>query len=541
MLRIQSLGPDTAYVNAGGMITMEGEPRLEHGLTAMAVRNGRIVGLGADASMRQMAPGATVVDLEGAVVMPGLIDCHNHFLRTTLGWDSLQLADVRYIGELLETVGEQAREMPRGEWMVCSSRWHETKLAEKRMPTAEELDQVAPNNPIYMPRGGHVVVTNSLGLQRAGIAHISEDPPGGEYVRDASGRLTGMLLERPAFAALTRQLPQPSAQQRQDSIRAGIAAYNRVGITGVREPGLLANDIRDFQSVIPQEQSIRVSLMWRVDMSVSPEEQRQWVDGLAPISGFGSEWLDIWGLKIVMDGGVEAAYLHHPYANNPDFRGIPFTTTDNLKALLHGAHGMGWKIGVHVAGDASMDMVLDAFEQVDVEMSVGSRGHALEHAFSPVPGAIERTRDLGIAVTLQHALVYSLAGNMVTYWGDQRAADCTPSRAWLDSGTVTGAGTDSPVTNYDPWLNVYGFATRDTEVAGVLGPQHRISIAEALKAYTVGSATVQGQQDYLGSLAEGKAADFICLDRDPLASTPEQVRSMDVKRTVIGGRQVHPR
>ena len=262
---------------------------------------------------------------------------------------------------------------------------------------------------------------------------------------------------------------------------------------------------------------------------------------LAPISGFGSEWLDIWGLKIVMDGGVEAAYLHHPYANNPDFRGIPFTTTDNLKALLHGAHGMGWKIGVHVAGDASMDMVLDAFEQVDVEMSVGSRGHALEHAFSPVPGAIERTRDLGIAVTLQHALVYSLAGNMVTYWGDQRAADCTPSRAWLDSGTVTGAGTDSPVTNYDPWLNVYGFATRDTEVAGVLGPQHRISIAEALKAYTVGSATVQGQQDYLGSLAEGKAADFICLDRDPLASTPEQVRSMDVKRTVIGGRQVHPR
>ena len=539
MARIQSLDPDISYVNAGGMITMEGEPRLERGLTAMAVRNSRIVGLGNDASIREMSPGATMVDLEGAVVMPGLIDCHNHFLRTTLGWDSLQLANVRSIGELLETVGEQAREMPRGEWLVCSSRWHETNLAERRMPTAEELDQVAPHNPIYMPRGGHVVVTNSLGLQRGGIAHGSENPPGAEYTRDASGRLTGMLLERPAYAALTRQLPQPSAQQRQDSIRAGIAAYNRVGITGVREPGLLASDIRDFQAVISQEQSIRVSLMWRVDMSISPEEQRQWVDSLAPISGFGNEWLDIWGLKIVMDGGVEAAYLHQPYANNPHFRGIPFTTTDNLKALLHGAHDMGWKIGIHVAGDASMDMVLDAFEQVDRETPVGSRGHALEHAFSPVPGAIERTRDLGIAVTLQHALVYSLAGNMVAYWGDQRAADCTPSRAWLDSGTVTGAGTDSPVTNYDPWLNVYGFATRDTEVAGVIGPQHRISIAEALKAYTVGSATIQGKQHELGSLAESKAADFICLDRDPLASTPEQVRGMEVKRTVIAGREVY--
>ena len=106
MARIQSLDPDISYVNAGGMITMEGEPRLERGLTAMAVRNGRIVGLGNDASIREMSPGATMVDLEGAVVMPGLIDCHNHFLRTTLGWDSLQVADVRSIGELLETVGE---------------------------------------------------------------------------------------------------------------------------------------------------------------------------------------------------------------------------------------------------------------------------------------------------------------------------------------------------------------------------------------------------------------------------------------------------
>ena len=540
MLRVQSLGPEAVYVNAGGMITMEGSPQLEHGLTAMAVRDGRIVALGPDASVLEMAASAPVVDLEGAVVMPGLIDCHNHFLRTTLGWDSLQVADVRSIGELLETMGQQARETPPGEWLVCSSRWHETNLAEKRMPTAAELDQVTPNNPVYLPRGGHVVVTNSLGLQRAGISHGSEDPPGGEYVRDASGRLTGMLLERPAFAALGRLLPQPSDEERQDSLRAGIRAYNQVGITGVREPGLLANDIRDFQAVMPGEQSMRVSLLWRVDLSISPEEQRRWVDGLAPASGFGDQWLDIWGLKIVMDGGVEAAYLHQPYANNPAFRGIPFTTTDNLEALLQSAHQMGWKVGVHVAGDASFDMVLDAFQRVDGQTSIGGRGHSLEHAFSPVPGAIERTRDLGLAVTLQHALVYSLAGNMVAYWGNQRAADCTPSRAWLDSGAVIGAGTDSPVTNYDPWLNVYGFATRDTEVAGVIGPEHRISISEALKAYTVGSATVQGQQDWLGSLGLGKAADFICLDRDPLACTPDQVRATEVKRTIVGGRQVHP-
>jgi len=295
-----------------------------------------------------------------------------------------------------------------------------------------------------------------------------------------------------------------------------------------------------FQAVIPQEKSIRLSLMWRVDMSASPEEQREWIEGLAPISGFGDQWLDIWGLKVVMDGGVEAAYLHQPYANNPHFRGIPFATRDNLKALLEGAHQVGWKVGVHVCGDAAMEMVLDAFQEVDRQSAIGTRGHALEHAFSPVPGAIERTRDLGIGVTLQHALVYSLAGNMVSYWGSQRAADCSPSRAWLDSGTLTGAGTDSPVTSYDPWLNVYGFATRDTEMAGIIGPEHRISIAEALHCYTVGSAAILGQEQELGSLSQGKAADFICLDRDPLTSTPDQVRQTMVKRTVVGGRQVFP-
>jgi len=209
-----------------------------------------------------------------------------------------------------------------------------------------------------------------------------------------------------------------------------------------------------------------------------------------------------------------------------------------LHAILEQAHGLGWRVGVHVVGDAAMDMVLEAFERLDASTGAGAGGHALEHAFSPAANAVERTRDLGLGVTLQHALVYSLAGNMRTYWGDQRAADCTPARAWLDSKVVVGAGTDSPVTNYDPWQNIYGFATRDTDVAGVLGPEHRISVAETLQAYTVGSATVLRMDDTIGSLAPGKAADFIGLDRDPLSVPVSEVRHTAVKRTIVGGEQV---
>jgi predicted amidohydrolase YtcJ len=540
MLRVLSLSPDAVFLNASGMFTMVDPIRLDRDLTALAVKDGRIIAMGPDAALTQMAEGAEVIDLQGAVVMPGLIDCHNHFLSTALGWNRVQLAEATSIGELLEAIGQRVQETPPGQWVLCASRWHETNLAERRMPTAEELDRVAPNHPVYLPRGGHVVVTNTQGLQIAGITPNASNPPGGEFVRDAAGRLTGMLLEPPAFSRLTRLLPEPTEADRRQAIQAGIRAYNRVGITAIREPGVTATDVRSYQAVVPQEQALRASLMWRVDLSTAPEQRRAWLEGLAPISGFGNQWLDVWGLKVLLDGGVEGGYFREPYANNPQFRGFPFLTQEHLETLVEQAHGLGWRVGLHVVGDAAMEMVLQAFHRVSTHSRTYDRGHTLEHAFSPVPGAMERTRDLGLGVTLQHALVYSLAGNMQSYWGQQRAADCTPARAWLDSGVLVGAGTDSPVTHYDPWLNIYGFATRDTQVAGILGPQHRIAVAEALRAYTVGSAQILRWDNVLGMLAPGKVADCICLDRDPLAVPVDQVRNVRVTRTVVHGRQVFP-
>ena len=540
MASIQSLEPEVVFLNAGGMFTMEGRTELDRRLTAMAVRDGRIVALGTDDSVTQIAGSVSSIGLNGAVVMPGLIDCHNHFLRTALDRNRVQLDSARSIDDLLEVIARRAQSAQPGEWILCSSRWHETNLAERRMPTAAELDQAVPGNPVYLPRGGHVVVTNSLGLQQAGIDDDSANPPGGTFVRNADGELTGMLVEMPAFGKVTRRLPQVDEEDRRRALRECIRLHNQSGITTVRDPGLGAVDIRSYQAVFPEEKSLRASLMWRVDLDAGPDAQRDWIDGLAPVSGFGDEWLSIWGLKLVIDGSVEGGYFREPYLNDPGFHGHPLTSKENLEAVLVQACRLDWRVGIHVVGDAAMLMALDAFEAADGRAPVGAKGHTLEHAFSPVPGVMDRARDAGIAITLQHALVYSLAGNMKTYWGDRRTADCSPSRAWLDSGALVGAGTDSPVTDYDPWLNVYGFATRDTQSAGVVGREHRISVAEALRAYTAGSAAILGQSRLLGSLEVGKAADFICLDRDPLSSSPEQVRDMVVTRTVVGGRQVFP-
>ena len=425
-----------------------------------------------------MADGAPVVDLGQAVIMPGLIDSHNHMLQTALAWKRVQLAHAGSIDELLEAVAQQASSTPPGEWVLCSSRWHETQLAERRLPLAQELDRAAPRNPVYLPRGGHVVVTNSLGLQAAGIHQESPDPPGGQYVRDASGRHTGMLLEHPAFARLLQLLPQPDQAQQEQAIRSAMATYAKAGITTVREPGLRAPEMQAYQAVAPVEQKVRMSLMWRVETAMTGAERQEWLHGLAQQSAQDGEWLGVWGLKMMMDGGVEGGFFREPYANAPRFYGIPLAPQEQVDAIVNEAQEMGWRVGIHVVGDAAMEMALNAFERA--RASTRGRGHVLEHAFTPVQGAMERVGDLGVGVTLQHALVYSLAGNMLTYWGRQRAEDCTPSRAWLDSSVLVGAGTDSPVTSFDPWLNVYGFATRDTQLAGVMGPQHRISVAEAL-------------------------------------------------------------
>ena len=276
MASFKSLEPDAIFLNAGGMITMAGDatPALYRNLTAIAVREGVIVGLGSDEAIIRNSPDALVTDLEGTVLMPGLIDSHNHFLRTALDWERLQLGDVRSTEELLDAVGQRAREISPGQWLLCSRRWHETNLAEGRMPTAQQLDRAAPNNPVYLPRGGHVVVTNSLGLERAGISHDSADPEGGSFVRDAAGVLTGMMVEMPAFSKVTRLLPQTVEDDRRRALRAGIKAYNQAGITTVRDPGLGAAEFRSYQAVLPQERSLRASLMWRLDLGATPDDEK---------------------------------------------------------------------------------------------------------------------------------------------------------------------------------------------------------------------------------------------------------------------------
>jgi predicted amidohydrolase YtcJ len=536
--------PDTVLLNARVHTLSTGAPTAE----AIAIKHGRILAVGDTASVRALAgPATEQLDLAGLTVLPGFYDSHNHMRGTGLNFLAVDLAGTRSIADLLAALAARAAITPAGEWVVASSRWHESQLAEQRFPTRAELDAAVPNHPVFIPRGGHNRVANSLAFARAGIADDTPNPPGGTYVRDArTGALTGHVIGRPAFARIDRAMPRPTPEQEDAALRAVVRAYHAAGITSVLEPGLEPPDFAGYQRLWAADAlTVRLGIMLRVAPGTTEADLERALAGMRGFgfaTGFGDEWLRLSGIKVLADGGVEASYLRQPFAHTDDPSqpcGKPQVTRENLTAVCLLASQLGWQVQVHCVGDACIDLVLDAFRAVHAERPLPGRRWALMHMMRALPEHFARAREMGLVITSQQALMYALGAGFVQYWGAERAAACEPLRMYLESGLPVGNGTDSPVAPYQPLLNLYSATTRETEQAGALGPEWAIPIPDAVRWYTRGSAYVGFEEDLKGTLAVGKLADLVALSADPLVATPTEVRDADVLLTMVGGRIVH--
>jgi len=535
--------PDVVVLNAR-IYTLDPANRV---VEALAIKHGRILALGDTATIRALAgPGTVEYDLAGLTVVPGFYDSHNHMRATGLNFFAVDLSQATSVADVLQAIAARAAITPPGEWIVATSRWHEAQLAERRFPTRTELDSVAPNHPVYIPRGGHNVVLNSLAFARAGIDHTTPNPPGGTYVRDANGELTGHVIGQPAWGRVARLLPRPDRQQETEALRAAIRAYHAAGITSVIEPGLEPSQLAAFQALWANgELTVRTTAMLRVEPGFTEEELNRALDtirGLAFTTGFGDQWLRLGGVKVVADGGVETSYLREPFAHadDPDApRGKPRVSPENLVAVCLLARELGWQVGIHCVGDAAIDTVLDAYEAVHAQRPLHGQRWTLIHMMLARPEHFERARALELVITAQQPLTYALSAGWVKYWGRERAADNEPLRAYLESGLPVGNGTDSPVTPYNPLLNLWSCATRETQFEGVLGPQWAIPLPDALRWYTRGSAYCAFEEAYKGTLEVGKLADLVALSVDPLTADPSEVRDARVLLTMVGGRIVH--
>ncbi|HZE34009.1 MAG TPA: amidohydrolase, partial [Actinoallomurus sp.] len=489
--------------------------------------------------------GTRTIDLRGRTVVPGLIDSHLHQFNAALDRPNVSLLEARSVADVVARIGERVAAATSGAWVQARSGWHESLLAEGRLPTRTDLDPVSPENPVYIPRGGHVAAVNGRALALAGITRDTPDPVGGVIVRDANGEPTGVLLERARSLVQAVLPPPPSADQQRQLLRDQMAEHNGLGITGVTEPGLSPDQIEIYTGLWHDDElTTRVHLLWRIAALADVDAA---VDAFRP--RMGDDMLRFDGLKYLSDGGVEGGFLHDPYQIvpgeqiSPDYHGVqllPPGGEEELTEMFRRAARHGFQVQTHVVGDAAMDFIVDVLDRVDRDTRLAPLRWVLMHLFLPTGHGMARMRKMGLLASVQDHPVL-LGFNQVRWWGEERGARAIPIREVLDAGFVAGGGTDAPVVPPNPLWSLGWMVTRETLRGDVLGPEQSITLREALHLYTLGSAHTQFAEGRLGTIEQGKLADFVVLDADPLTIEPRSIRDIGVDLTIVGGRVVHER
>lgn len=511
---------------------------------AVAIRGDRFLAVGDEATvMREAGPNTQVIDLAGRTVVPGLIDTHLHMAFAALNRPAVALLDARSVSDVQKAIAARVAQTPPGGWVVASSGWHESLLAEGRLPTRYELDQVSPEHPVFIPRGGHVVTVNSRALELAGIKQDTPDPKGGVIVRDpANGEATGVLLETAAYFARRVLPPPPAPAEHARLLKETMRELNGYGLVSVVDPGIddrlmgIYAGLRDAG-----EMTVRTDLLYR---ALGREQVRK---GLTYAALRADDMLRFAGIKFPLDGGVEGARLYEPYRivpgeqPDPSYRGVlllPPGGEDEYVEGLRLAAEAGVQVQTHAVGDETIDVILRAYGRVDVETSLKGRRWTIMHVFLPTKSAIRTMAALGVMATAQDHPVL-LGHNQRRWWGDARAASAIPIRSLLDAGVHVGGGTDGPVVPVDPFLSMWWMTTRQTLSGDMLGPEQAITAREALQLYTINNAVTMGVEHDRGSIEPGKLADLAVLSQDILAVPPNAIRDTKALLTLLGGKVVH--
>ena len=513
---------------------------------AVAVKGDRILSVGSNSEIKsRISEDTEVIDLEGKTVLPGLVDSHLHMLGTGLSMlmVNCRTPPVKSIEDIKLAVKKRAESLKPGEWIEGRG-WDQAKLDEHRNPTRWDLDEVAPDNPVFLTRTcGHVVVVNSKALEISGIDKDTPQPIGGTIVKDGHGEPTGLLLEQPAFILVKKNIPPPDLDKKIEAIKLASKAFSEAGLTSVVEAGITEEEMRAYQLAQRRQiLTVRVNMMLRgVNEDESEKESLRRINNFPMISGFGNDMIRFLGLKLLIDGGIggRTALLREPYENEENY-GILTMPEDKLQRLVDAANIQGMNIGIHCAGGRAMDIVLKAFENTDKIRPINGRRFSIIHAYQPSEENFEQCRRLGVCVASQPSFLYYLGDSYHENVGAKRSEWLKPHRAWIDNRILVAAGTDSPVTPYLPFPSLWASIARRTEVKGIqLGVEQKVSREEAIKMYTINGAYLALRENEVGSIEPGKLADLVILDRDILECPEDEIKDTRVVKTILGGKTVH--
>jgi predicted amidohydrolase YtcJ len=518
---------------------------------AVAIQGNRIVEVGDNDSIRKLAgPKTRIIDLNGLRVVPGFNDAHVHFYMGGDGITSVQLHEASNPEEFRKRIAEFAHTRSKGEW-ILNGNWDHERWTPARLPTHQLIDDVTSDNPVFVNRSdGHMCLANTLAMKLAGIDKNTKDVPGGVIVRDAEGNPTGIFKDA-AKGLIEHVQPHPSMEQILSAIKAAQAYATENGVTSVQDMGVFtAQGVDTMADVIRGYQILekRGELQVRVSTHLPLADWKR-LASAGIMADFGSEKLQMGALKSFADGslGSTTAWFYEPYSDAPTTSGIPspeLLHPEEMYAEMRDADRAGLQIAVHAIGDRAIRTILDMFEKLEMENGVSGRRLRIEHAQHLSPADIPRFPKLHVVASMQpyHAIDDGRWADKRI--GPERVKTTYAFRSLLDAGAVLAFGSDWFVAPINPLAGIYAAVTRrtlDGKNPNGWVPQQKISVAEAVHAYTVGSAYASLEDGAKGSIEPGKLADLAVLSDDIFHMNPVDIENSRVNITIFDGKVIFER
>ncbi len=547
-----------AFIN-GHIVTVDDRFSIAE---AMLVDGERIVKVGTNAAIQEGLPAdTTLFDLQGATVLPGLIDSHVHSTGAAVYEFDHVIPDMETIADVLAYIRDRATKVPEGTWIGLSQVFI-TRLREQRFPTRAELDEAAPKHPVTFRTGPDAAV-NSLVLSLSGITRDTPEPEGGtgRIERDAQGEPTGIL--RGSATGLIKRgnsgIKSPGKEEQTAALAELLADYNRVGITSISDRSASDGGIALYSALRDQGQlTCRVYLYYGVSAQSPIEEVLQKIDSAAahPLHAYNNQlWLR--GIKIFLDGGMltGSAYMKRPWGvsaaygiDDPEYRGMVYVEPGKLYTMAKHALAKDLQFTAHSVGDGAVERLVDTYSRIgESDFPVNEKRPCVTHCNFMSAEAIEKMAKHGIVADLQPAWLYLDGRTLLKQFGEERLEFFQPYKTLAAKGVIAGGGSDHmqkvgslrSVNPYNPFLGMWTTLTRQPRwMSGVLHGAQIIERADAIRLYTINNAWLTFEEKEKGSLEPGKLADFIVIDRDLLKCPVDEVKEITVKQTWLGGIQV---
>ena len=496
--------------------------------------DGKVVATGDEALLADVAD-TDRIDGGGKFVLPGLTDAHAHVYSQGFLTVSLNLLGAESVETAVERIGEFARARSTG-WILGRG-WNQVLWPVQEFPTAADIDAVVADRPVWLNRiDGHAGWANSRALAIAGIDDDTPDPVGGKIIRDDNGKATGVLIDN-AMALVEKHVPDPTRREIREAYASAIDSLLALGITGVHDAGISKTEAEVYMSMADDgDLGMRIYAMLS-DTGANLDAFDE------PIRAYGNDHLDIASVKLYSDGalGSRGAAMIEPYDDDPENRGLPFYTQEELDSFVRKANAKGFQVGIHAIGDLGNRMSLDAFERAQDGKPSPLRNR-VEHAQIIALDDIPRFAELGVIASMQPVHATSDMNMAEDRVGPQRIRGGYAWRRLLDSGAVLAAGSDFPVELPDPFHGLYAAVARQDRQGlpeGGWYSDQSMTRAEALRSFTLDAAYAAHQENRFGSLEPGKWADFIVVDRDYFEIPVDEIDDIRVLQTWVGGERVY--